>query len=627
MAATVARLEAYLSANTRDFDQAVDRSHHRFSTAGKAIGKVAAGVGLAIGAGLGIAAKIGFDEFKENQLVMAQTEAVLKSTGKAARVTAKHVDELASSISDYSGMDDEAIQSGENMLLTFTQIQNRAGKMNDIFDQTTKVTADLSVAMGIDMSKAALQVGKALNDPERGMSRLQRIGVAFTQGQKDAVAALMKTGDTAGAQKIILAELTKEFGGSAEAAGKTLPGQLQILKENFANVAGEIVGRFVPVLVKFATFVGPLVLKAMDAIGKLIDQFVAPAFKRIGDVASQNWPKIQEVASRVFGWIRSNVFPIVIALKNIWVEAVQRIRAVLAENGPELQRIFTRIGEAIKAIATVALPILRVAFVEVLPRVLGIAITIIDKTTAAIAGIIKAVKWIGEKAAASVQGLADAFREVYRWINKALGVLQKFTDLLNLGDKSHWWNKGLQDFIGDADPSLHLQAGSGPKSISPALYDELAGARSMGLVLTSGYRPGAKTKHGTTSDHSIYPSHAIDVAGTASNMARFFRWLIGQADVKQAFYDPLGSIFGGVLSGYREGGHSDHVHVATYDKGGWLQPGLTLAANWTGRPERVGGGGDVIINIPNYLGSKNELMSWMQNAAQQFKRQNGRSAF
>jgi hypothetical protein len=34
-----------------------------------------------------------------------------------------------------------------------------------------------------------------------------------------------------------------------------------------------------------------------------------------------------------------------------------------------------------------------------------------------------------------------------------------------------------------------------------------------------------------------------------------------------------------------------------YDQGGWLPPGVSLAYNGTGRPERVGGGGDVYNNI------------------------------
>ena len=36
-----------------------------------------------------------------------------------------------------SGIDDEAIQSGENLLLTFTDIRNEVGKGNDIFNQAT----------------------------------------------------------------------------------------------------------------------------------------------------------------------------------------------------------------------------------------------------------------------------------------------------------------------------------------------------------------------------------------------------------------------------------------------------------------------------------------------------------
>ena len=44
------------------------------------------------------------------------------------------------------------------------------------------------------------------------------MGVTFTQGQKDQIAAMVEAGDTMGAQKIIFAELKTEFGGAAKAA-------------------------------------------------------------------------------------------------------------------------------------------------------------------------------------------------------------------------------------------------------------------------------------------------------------------------------------------------------------------------------------------------------------------------
>ena len=84
----------------------------------------------------------------EAQKVAAQTNAVLKSTGGRPSVTAKQVEKLAESLMLKSGVDDEVIQSGENVLLTFTNIRNEAGKGNDIFDQATKATLDLSVALG-----------------------------------------------------------------------------------------------------------------------------------------------------------------------------------------------------------------------------------------------------------------------------------------------------------------------------------------------------------------------------------------------------------------------------------------------------------------------------------------------
>src|SRR5262245_34906374 len=232
----------------------------------KSMGKVAVRAAGAAGVGALIATfKVGIDEFTESTKVAAQTEAVIESTGKAAGVSAKHVDKLAESIMQKSGMDDEAIQSGENLLLTFTNIQNVAGKGNDIFDQTTKIMADMSVALGQDTKSSALQLGKALNNPVKGVTALQRVGVSFTDSQKAQIKALVDSGKTMDAQKLILRELNKEFGGSAEAAGKTLPGQLNILKQNFSNLAGQIVATLAPALGKVAKLFAehPRLMKAV----------------------------------------------------------------------------------------------------------------------------------------------------------------------------------------------------------------------------------------------------------------------------------------------------------------------------------------------------------------------------
>jgi acid phosphatase family membrane protein YuiD len=89
-------------------------------------------------------------QFEESHKIAKQTDAVLKSTGGAANVTAKHVSDLATAISKKTGIDDEAIQSGENLLLTFTKVRNETGKGNKIFDQATRVVTDMSAALGQD---------------------------------------------------------------------------------------------------------------------------------------------------------------------------------------------------------------------------------------------------------------------------------------------------------------------------------------------------------------------------------------------------------------------------------------------------------------------------------------------
>lgn len=160
---------------------------------------------------------------------------------------------MSESLMKLSGIDDEAIQSGQNLLLTFTKIRNETGKGNNIFDQATLAMTNLSVAMGKDLSSSAILVGKALNDPVKGVGALSRAGVQFTASQKDTIKALVDSGNVMGAQKMILKELETQFGGSAKAAGQTLPGQLNILKETFRNVAAGLVTTFIPYLSRAAT--------------------------------------------------------------------------------------------------------------------------------------------------------------------------------------------------------------------------------------------------------------------------------------------------------------------------------------------------------------------------------------
>jgi len=204
------------------------------------------------------------------QSLNAQTQAVVKSTGGAAGVTAGQVNDLATSLEGQTAVQAESIQSGANMLLTFKNLKNGVGEGNQVFDDATKTLVDMSTAMGTDPQSAAIQLGKALNDPVAGISALSRVGVTFTDDQKALIQTLVDSGDTMGAQKVILAELNGEFGGSGAAQADTYAGKLFLLQDSFGDMGEAIVSAVVPALSDLFSAVTPVFNFLADNQGILI---------------------------------------------------------------------------------------------------------------------------------------------------------------------------------------------------------------------------------------------------------------------------------------------------------------------------------------------------------------------
>jgi hypothetical protein len=249
------------------------------------VGKSASGMGTAIvaGAAAGVAGLVAlgvgaFNAAEESAKIGRETERVIRTTGAAAWTSAAQVGELSTAISDKTGADDEAVQSGANLLLTFTNIHNEVGKGNDIFDQATGLALDMATALGTDMSGASIQLGKALNDPIKGITALSRAGVSFTAAQKEQIKAMVEAGDTLGAQKVILAELSKEFGGAAEAAGTPLD-KLRVKIGNFQED------------------VGAFLIPAVDAVANALGNTMGPAIEKATGFLSDHEEAIKLLAS------------------------------------------------------------------------------------------------------------------------------------------------------------------------------------------------------------------------------------------------------------------------------------------------------------------------------------------
>lgn len=217
--------------------------------------------------------KDSISEARESQKVNALTAQVIKSTGGAANLTAVQVGNLATAISNKTGIDDETIQSGESLLLTFKNVRNEAGRGNDVFSQATGIMTDMSVALGQDTKSSAIQLGKALGDPIKGVTALQRVGVSFTESQKKQIKTLVEGGHTLGAQKIILKELRSEFGGAAAAAATPA----QRLAVVWGNVKEAIGTKLLPVLDTIATVIMSRVIPAAGGLYR----WLAPIATRV----------------------------------------------------------------------------------------------------------------------------------------------------------------------------------------------------------------------------------------------------------------------------------------------------------------------------------------------------------
>lgn len=248
------------------FDDSLDKATKSSTSQGKSSG---AGLGKSFLAGFAgaMAAPIiantlkGFVTASEDAAkVSAQTEAVIKSTGGAANVSAKQVDDLANAISKKTAVDDEAIKTGANLLLTFTNVKNEVGEGRDVFNRATQTITDMAAAMGTDAKGSAIQLGKALNDPIKGVSALGEVGVTFTDQQKKMIETMVKAGDTAGAQGVILDELAKEFGGSAEAQA-TASAKMKVAWGELQEQIG--------------TQLMPIIAGAFGGLTKLIDGFAS----------------------------------------------------------------------------------------------------------------------------------------------------------------------------------------------------------------------------------------------------------------------------------------------------------------------------------------------------------------
>jgi len=217
-----------------------------------------------------------FQKFETQSLVLEQ---VLRATGTASGKTAEDLERLAQSIALNTLASTEGVRAAAAQLLTFRSISGEA------FDRTLSLAQDLAAVGFGSIQQASVQLGKALEDPVQGLASLRRVGVSFSESQKQVIKSLLETGKTAAAQEKILDAIEKQVGGAGASAAGGLAGAYDTLSQATDNL-----------LVKW----GEQIAEAINLKASILG--VADAFKALQDATTTTDPsqeRLNEINEKV----------------------------------------------------------------------------------------------------------------------------------------------------------------------------------------------------------------------------------------------------------------------------------------------------------------------------------------
>jgi hypothetical protein len=199
----------------------------RLNAIGAIMGRVSGTMLLftAISAGLALGIKKMISAVSNAERQFGKLEAILKATGGAAGLTLVEIEDLAQKIGIETLASVSGVRDAAGIMLTFKSITG------DTFKSALSLAQDLAEVGFGDLKTASTQLGKALEDPIVGLGALKRVGVSFSDEQKEMIRVLDMTGRKAQAQEIILKALNEQVGGAGKKAAKGLAGAVDSLGE------------------------------------------------------------------------------------------------------------------------------------------------------------------------------------------------------------------------------------------------------------------------------------------------------------------------------------------------------------------------------------------------------------
>ena len=165
----------------------------------------------------------------------------LKNLG-AGKTQLAELQEVADRFGKTTLFNEEDFTRGFNLLTSFRNIGV------DAYERVAQSAADIAQVNQVDVSTSFMQLAKALQDPERNLSNLNRSGIAFTKQQTEVIKQLMKTNKIAEAHAMILDIVDESYNQLAQAAAGGFAGSVDTLGESFRDFSETLGKLLVPVI-------------------------------------------------------------------------------------------------------------------------------------------------------------------------------------------------------------------------------------------------------------------------------------------------------------------------------------------------------------------------------------------
>jgi hypothetical protein len=290
-----------LTAATQGAQNTLSGLQKRASGVARGIGRVVGALGLS----LGFAAMVrGFKDTtaaaEGARVADERIDAIAESMnefGDQAQKTTRRIKDYAQQQSLLVGIDDEVIKATQAKLLTFRNLTKTAGEMGGAFDRATNAAIDMAAAGFGEATSNATQLGKALQDPIKGITALNRAGITFTEDQKELIKSLVESGRVLEAQDLILKEIESQVGGTA-AATVTASQRMTIA---FGEVQESVGAVLLPILEKFSAWFVSVLPKIQAFFGAMMTALDSPQVRAAFGSLGASLGRLGQSIAKLFG--------------------------------------------------------------------------------------------------------------------------------------------------------------------------------------------------------------------------------------------------------------------------------------------------------------------------------------